>query len=818
MSSRKRIERKNPWQPTPAPDILQSRPFSNGLGPRESKLPTTNDILQTRPFSPRDQDVSIPKDTRSFEEKMIGAEFRYNGVSIPAFAPSTESPTLQREEEVGEDVQEDQRLLEVGGEVLQRDESSGNKKTQKKLNPKTEPGEIYIRHWIEQPLGFLFIPDLKNGQWYDIDREYDIPKNPQQSFWKAAVYNTTNNNYKAYKTIAQRHAFYKFADAYLNTQDKAIKSKWFKAAAIVTQDNAVGAAEGVNLWFLSDNAEEFLKGGNEFLFQYNMKNFSYLMQGSEIPGMEGLRGRELDHRLVEFEQSKVQEFINNYKGNGSIDDITKEINRSFTLPFAPSVVKEVIEENFTSKGKEFSFKDYQDRLVLGKMMVDKLYGKSGHSPASAPAPVPSPGFPPSPPPPQIQKKESEALQNIQPYNFRTISPQASPITIQRQVSSPPPKPTYGTAKTTAPIAKTSESPYNQVLDKLTQEVRLFANAQIILDWVKIHGEKIGQGLKFNLADLLNDPIIVNKIKPKPTSASNLQEILNLMINYGIVSVFPGTSTNEYVVISDTTSFNQGKQQITESKNKLEEKLGKGKKNKEKRLDSLNPLVETDELPMELASGGMGYEDKEKKKPREKQRDIDSTKKLEKIEEAIEEIKNSNEDESKKQEKLTKLEQQRKQATEGVRKAKGYRTFAKEVVDFLKGLGEKNSTWSAGTYPGHSWGEFSVDIFLKTSLEDVTEAEDSQYPGKYWKKNVVIQFFDDLNATAEEKEFAWLGIYNDVRVAQEINKKYGGSRLQRVENHGPDGHKLHIHLDLWSVNLNWTSVKDYKLDGDRIKLK
>ena len=95
--SPKRIQRKNPWQPNPAPDILQSRPFSNGKGPRESKLPSTSDILQTRPFSPRDKDVSKPEDTRSFEEKMQGAEFRYNGVSIPA---------VQREEVAEENSQE----------------------------------------------------------------------------------------------------------------------------------------------------------------------------------------------------------------------------------------------------------------------------------------------------------------------------------------------------------------------------------------------------------------------------------------------------------------------------------------------------------------------------------------------------------------------------------------------------------------------------------------------------------------------------------------------------------------------------------------
>ncbi len=44
MSSRKHIQKKNFWQPNPAPDILKSRKFSNGKGPREAKLPTTNDI------------------------------------------------------------------------------------------------------------------------------------------------------------------------------------------------------------------------------------------------------------------------------------------------------------------------------------------------------------------------------------------------------------------------------------------------------------------------------------------------------------------------------------------------------------------------------------------------------------------------------------------------------------------------------------------------------------------------------------------------------------------------------------------------------
>ena len=491
--SPKRIQRKNPWQPNPAPDILQSRPFSNGKGPRESKLPSTSDILQTRPFSPRDKDVSKPEDTRSFEEKMQGAEFRYNGVSIPAvqreevaeensqeqaeggtsaanisvFAPSMSPPpensivspfslrqtggwgqeeTIQREEEVEEQrevgIQKQQlqappddgivqRLCdECEGELAEKEEKTpvqakltvgeaGDKYEQEadavardvveKINaPTTEPSvQLQKKDSIqgniskldrEAPIqrqkeksenkrpgevlpptygGVVPIPiPIEEGQWYSVDREVN-PTDPNRSFWKAAVYNTKHNNYWAYGSIAQRHAFYKFADAYLNSVDKAIKSQWFAAAAVVTGDDAVGAAEGINLWYLSDDTEKFLKAGNEFLFPYNMKNFSYLMEGKDIPGMEKFRGKALDNALVDFEQTKVQEFIDKYKGDGSLEDITKQINNAFDAFLAPDLVKKVIKDSFVDQGIEFDFKKYQHRVILGKQMVDKLYKKKG---------------------------------------------------------------------------------------------------------------------------------------------------------------------------------------------------------------------------------------------------------------------------------------------------------------------------------------------------------------------------------------------------------------------------------------------------------
>lgn len=240
-------------------------------------------------------------------------------------------------------------------------------------NTLTEPGELYASQ-------------LGKGQWHYVDRYFSsFSRNPDRSFWKASVYNTVNNNYQAYRDISQRHAFYDFVDAYLNTQAKTIKSKWFEAAALVTQLNAVGAADFVNLGYLDDNAEDFLRKGNEYLFPFNMANFRYLMKGDSIPGMKGLTGKALDYRLVEFEQSKIEEFIKGYTNcNASKDEIIEQVNKIFNasnvsyIPIKllqPSIEGDVIKENFTDKGLKFDFRKYKDRVILGQRIVDKLYAK-----------------------------------------------------------------------------------------------------------------------------------------------------------------------------------------------------------------------------------------------------------------------------------------------------------------------------------------------------------------------------------------------------------------------------------------------------------
>jgi hypothetical protein len=123
------------------------------------------------------------------------------------------------------------------------------------------------------------------------------------------------------------------------------------------------------------------------------------------------------------------------------------------------------------------------------------------------------------------------------------------------------------------------------------------------------------------------------------------------------------------------------------------------------------------------------------------------------------------------------------------RAQGYRTFAVEVVDFLDRLRTRNTTWVAGTYPGHSWGEFSIDIFLNVG-------EDAQ---GFYEVDATETFFDDLNDTALEVgpwgTFQWRAVYNDDRMIATVGGKFGRNRISKAPDHGPAPHKLHIHLDV-----------------------
>ncbi|MFN4086545.1 MAG: RHS repeat-associated core domain-containing protein [Spirosomataceae bacterium] len=220
---------------------------------------------------------------------------------------------------------------------------------------------------------------LKPTQWYSTAGIYD-----NNTFNAAAAYSTQHLRADAFQSVYQRNAYYGWVQSQADA--KGYGSKWFGAAELVTGLNAVGATETINLGVIKDNTEAFLKGGNQFLFSHNMKNAKDLLANGKLSGgfidanganqlFEGLTGMALDLKMVEFEQSKVQEYINGYKGN-DLNSIIGNINQLFTGDVAkyagPGAIKDVMKESFNG-GKSFNFKNYADRVKLGKELIKKAH-------------------------------------------------------------------------------------------------------------------------------------------------------------------------------------------------------------------------------------------------------------------------------------------------------------------------------------------------------------------------------------------------------------------------------------------------------------
>jgi hypothetical protein len=154
---------------------------------------------------------------------------------------------------------------------------------------------------------------------------------------------------------------------------------------------------------------------------------------------------------------------------------------------------------------------------------------------------------------------------------------------------------------------------------------------------------------------------------------------------------------------------------------------------------------------------------------------------------------------------TVLEAKLEKARKRLARTQGYRTFATEVVDFLGRLRTRNTQFSAGTYPRHSWGEFSVDVFL-------TVGEDKQ---GFYKVGPTETFFDNLNDTTLEVgkfgTFQWRAVYNDSRIIATVGRKYGAGRISKAPHHGPAPDKLHIHLDVRPDKLQPDAVTGFQID-------
>ena len=82
--------------------------------------------------------------------------------------------------------------------------------------------------------------------------------------------------------------------------------------------------------------------------------------------------------MVQYEQTKVQDFISQYKTNNptaNMNEIFQKVNGSFGAPALYGAPNEIIQvmNNYFGGGKSFNFSNFNDRVLLGQKIIDQLY-------------------------------------------------------------------------------------------------------------------------------------------------------------------------------------------------------------------------------------------------------------------------------------------------------------------------------------------------------------------------------------------------------------------------------------------------------------
>ena len=397
----------------------------------------------------------------------------------------------------------------------------------------------------------------------------------------------------------------------------------------------------------------------------------------------------------------------------------------------------------------------------------------------------------------------------------------------------------------------STSPAKEYSGILRREVDLLANAKAIVAFLRARRgpPAAAAGVTVTAAEVFADAALAKKLKPKPKTEADVLPTLDLLVHHGVLTAQAGgyqgvldAKTNDL----DTAALDKATGEITALTKEFDARAAK--------KDSVDPISLTTLLDISMAAGTRA----EKKGDTDAQAAVADLEgqltehvvvrapdgkgkarapiarvtvaqlppaapnakgvdvialpvagRAKPVEVAADEVagieplaSGASPDTAKLRAGVeAKLEKARKRLA----RAQGYRTFAVEVVDFLERLRTRNSTWVAGTYPRHSWGEFSVDVFLNVG-------EDKQ---GFYSVDPTETFFDDLNDTALEDgkwgTFQWRAVYNDDRMIATVGGKYGKNRISKAPHHGPAPDKLHIHLDVRPDKLQPDAVTGFTVD-------
>ena len=158
----------------------------------------------------------------------------------------------------------------------------------------------------------------------------------------------------------------------------ATRSDWFAAASLVTGARGLGGLD-FEPDFTSESSESYLKSVHHSLAKENYATFNALLAGTELPGLEGLRGKALDYALVDKEQGLVTKFTNQYFGANTAarNKAFSEINQFFdpkNILFRGNSepVQNVIRDRFEQRGRKFDIGNEGHRRELGHGIIDYI--------------------------------------------------------------------------------------------------------------------------------------------------------------------------------------------------------------------------------------------------------------------------------------------------------------------------------------------------------------------------------------------------------------------------------------------------------------
>lgn len=410
-------------------------------------------------------------------------------------------------------------------------------------------------------------------------------------------------------------------------------------------------------------------------------------------------------------------------------------------------------------------------------------------------------------------------------------------------------------------------PQEEMKAELANELALFKQARLLLGWLEKQGAVV-HPFQFTLESVLADRAFLDKLLPAPRRARNappppprtvadLKPIVDLLVYYKAV-LAPTAKDPKYTLVPsilhpgkvETFNLDKGEKGIQAFKERFDART--------RARSSLSPVAATGLLPIEQASDRQAIKKEQEAEAELKNTESsldaqlaeyvvilepDGAKPQPPIKRAtaaeakavagkegwyeitvatkrqpvrfkgpyrIERVQDGGSDVARQERE--RIQRARAEAHESLRRKRGYRTFNKDVLKLLERLRKRNTSWRGDTYDSHWWGEFSMDTYLLVG-------HDSAAPG-FYRREVVMKFFDDLDAAAEEDDsasggpgkFAWRALYNDDPLAYKVNQKYGAGRVNNAPEHGPDpDHKLHIHLDLRPVNLKKDEVTGYQIN-------